>query len=113
MKSEFKDPLTTQFLGDGLWEVTLVFGYLSELMDDIVVVPTGFITNFASVPYKTDPRPAVIHDYLYTRKDISRKLADQVFLEAMNVAQDVAPWRRKIRYWAVRLFGGSHKTKGE
>lgn len=109
MKSEFRSELVVSFIGNGLWGVEEPFRYVSKLMGDQVTVRVGFETNFASVPYKTDPRPAVIHDYLYTRKDVSRKLADQVFLEAMDVAQDVAPWRRKLRYWAVRLFGGLHK----
>ena len=86
----------------------------------------GFTTDFASVP-----RPlwwlfpptgsgrraaygpaAVIHDWLYrygrlgaSGPFISRELADEIMLAAM-VALDVAPWRRRIIYRAVRMGGG-------
>ena len=34
----------------------------------------------------------------------TRKWADHIFLEAMGVL-GVAPWRRRLMYWGVRLFG--------
>lgn len=109
MKSEFLNHLHVRYAGDGMWVLIDEFIYGSELMNESVMVPVGFRTNFASVPYKTDPRPAVVHDYLYSKKDVSRKLADRVFLEAMNLTKDVSKWRRYIRYLAVRMFGGFHK----
>jgi hypothetical protein len=109
MKSEFRTDLYVRYVKGRLWKLITPFTYYSEIMDEVVIVTEGFQTNFASVPYKTDPRPAVIHDYLYSKENISRKLADQVFLEAMNVTKDVNKARRYLRYWAVRMFGGSHK----
>ena len=109
IEPRFKYRLQVEFLKGTSWRLTFPFFFRSDLMDDVIEVPSGFVTNFASVPYKTDPRPAVIHDYLYSREDVSRKLADEVFLEAMNETKDINKARRMLRFWAVRLFGGSHK----
>lgn len=80
-----------------------------------IKVPTGFKTDFASVPRiplvysmfgNTSHSSAVIHDYLYSgEKKISRKDADKIFIEAME-SQNQSKWRRKPMFWAVRLFAG-------
>lgn len=78
-----------------------------------VVVPAGFITDFASIPrifWSRLPHdgpwaPAsVIHDYLYTTRTCSRFLADAIFREGMY-ALGVPALRRLVIYYAVRLFG--------
>ena len=79
---------------------------------DVIEVPKGFQTDFASVPRiplaymlagGTARRAAVLHDYLYTQQR-DREWADDVFLAAME-ADGVPWWRRKIMYAAVRAFG--------
>lgn len=99
------------------------FEYESGVLGRIVV-PTGFCTDFASIPRPAfayiDPEdrvilyPSVIHDYLYSMmgklpdgRTYTREQADQVLREAMELAGARID-QRFIVYHAVRLFGGSH-----
>jgi hypothetical protein len=82
------------------------------------VVPAGFVTDGASVPrlmwalyppFGDDYEPAaVLHDYLYAHAEafegLTRRDADDIFLEAMTAAGFRASGRRAI-YWAVRVGG--------
>lgn len=79
-----------------------------------IVVPTGFITDGASIPWgfqwllkKGGPLfpCAVVHDYLYCCANIPRKEADQIFLEMM-LENEVSRWKAYLMYGAVRIFGG-------
>ena len=54
-------------------------------------------------PYGKHNKAAVLHDYLYQMKLVSRKQADDIFKETMRELK-VAPWRRFFMYWAVRFF---------
>ena len=86
----------------------------------IIRVPAGFKTDFASVPRipivysmfgNTSHSAAVIHDWLYSgRGGVTRKGADEVFVEAMK-AKKQSEWRRKPMFWAVRLFAGFAYSK--
>lgn len=92
-----------------------------------ITVPLAYVTDLASVPRLCwsiiapfdIARAAVVHDYLYEkinacRKcvspqtfDLMRKIADNVFLDAMNNAEPEVPnWKKKSAYYAVRIFGG-------
>ena len=80
---------------------------------DRIIVPAGFITDFASVPrifwslYPPMGKYAgatIIHDYLYITQERTRKETDLIFLEAMKVL-NVPFFRRQIIYRAVRLGG--------
>lgn len=95
---------------------------------EVIVVPAGFETDFASIPFGARNlfpalgpwgRPAIVHDFLYetrgtglfdgtrwiTRaKPYTRAEADAVFCEAMQVV-GVPAWRRAIMYRAVRIGG--------
>ena len=90
-----------------------------------VTVPTGFVTDFASVPkifqsilpaWGKYGKAAVVHDYLYQATGIhhwlTRKMADDIFYGAM-VASGTKPWKAKVMYWAVRLFGRYSWKTGE
>lgn len=84
-----------------------------------IIVPEGFQTDFASTPSLLYPifppigiynKAAMIHDYLYSKECpeiIERQDADQYFLQAMAVLK-VAKWKRKLMFYAVRLFGKSY-----
>jgi hypothetical protein len=82
----------------------------------LIVIPKGFETDFASVPWfftrlfpkfhKTTNRPSVLHDYLYVSRITTRKQADDLFLKAM-LSDGVKKWRAYSMYWAVRLGGSS------
>jgi hypothetical protein len=80
-----------------------------------VEVPTGFVTDFASIPpiFFSVLRPdgeyayaAVIHDHLYWTQERPREEADEILKLAM---QDLKVDSAKLTaiYAAVRTFGGS------
>lgn len=97
--------------------------------DEVIVVPAGFETDFASIPFGLRnlfpplgpwARPAIVHDFLYGTRgtglfegvrrisratDYARAEADGIFREAMAVV-GVPVWRRGLMYRAVRLGGG-------
>lgn len=80
---------------------------------DSLVVPTGFVSDLASIPRvfqslipKLGPhlRAAIVHDYLYWSQCCSRHEADVIFSKMMK---DLGvPWfTRKALYFAVANFG--------
>lgn len=114
--SRFTDILTVSPLADGkTWVTRKEFGYDigEEGSGKSIDVPLGFKTDFASVPrllWALIPRwgkygnAAVIHDYSYWDQMFSRKEADLVFREGMEVLQ-VPLWQIVLIYYAVRWFG--------
>lgn len=97
-------------------------GFYSEILDFVIVVPQGFVTDLASVPRFVPlahatlsgvaDQAGVIHDYLYSKheytkgKECTREQADKVLLEAMEVLG--VPWlKRKLIYAGVRIGGAS------
>lgn len=115
--SRFTEPLVVTPRPDGkTWIILSDFGYEvgSEGSGDVVNVPIGFPTDFASIPrplWIIFPRwgkygnAAVIHDWLYWDQARSRQEADSILLEAMGVLE-VSPWQKYPIYWAVKVFGG-------
>ena len=103
-------------------KVTEANGFEARLLDPLVyrssrrltvIVPGGFVTDFASVPRLLWPlcpphgyskKAAVVHDFLYTQDDCARVIADAVFLTALRDC-GVPWWRRSLMYAAVRCFG--------
>ncbi len=80
---------------------------------DLVEVPIGFETDFASLPWflwSLEPplgdagKAAVIHDRLYVTRERPRREADRIFREAMAVL-GVPAWKRALLWAGVRLFG--------
>ena len=116
--SRFTAVLLVSPLADGrTWVIRSDFGYAvgAEDSGDVIDVPIGFRTDFASVPrllWMVFPpwgkygNAAVIHDYLYWAQppQRTRRDADRIFEEAMGVLQ-VSPLQRYPLYWAVSLFG--------
>ena len=95
------------------WILLSDFEYQSDVLGHVVVVPQGFITDFASVPRlpftylffgNSAQEAAVIHDYLYRHRSVSRAKADAVFREASEVA-GVPAWRRWGMWLGVRIGG--------
>ena len=109
--AEFKEIPSLNFDDDSInfiLEERLV--YQSDL-GGLIIVPAGFETDLASIPrifqslvpnVDTHMLPAIVHDYLCRLSDFNRKLADQIFLEAM-VLRKVNLIRRRLMYWAVRI----------
>ena len=100
-----------------------------ELVHDLIyqgaregfLVPRTFTTDFASVPrmfWSIIPptgdytKAAVIHDWLYVSKEVSRKDADGIFERIMREA-GVNKIKRSVMWAAVRLFGGFIWSKNE
>ena len=111
----FTTSLITERISDKKVRLVAPLVYLSDIAGRIEV-PIGFETDLASVPRlpltfavagDTAHEAAVVHDYLYSEKKISRSKADAVFEEAMNVL-GISWWKRKLMWSAVRAFGWSH-----
>lgn len=93
--------------GPGRFRLVRDFNYMG------FTVPEGFVCDLDSVPripfiharYKgRTVAGAVLHDYLYKRQLVSRKLADLLFMDAMQL--EGVPFRFRLPiYWGVRLFG--------
>lgn len=112
-KGKFSTPLDLRATNPGEWQVISPLVYTSKA-GDIYIVPTGMITDLASIPKFLRPaidrnglsRPAaVLHDYLYLIGSLSRKQADELFLEAL-LSCGVSRFIAKGMYLAVRAFGG-------
>ena len=114
--SQFTDVLLVSPVDDGKsWVLMRGFGYArgSEDSGDVIEVPEGFITDFASVPRLIQwivPRwgkygnAAIIHDWLYWQQEMPRREADLILLEAMAVMKVFPPLKHMI-YCAIRIFG--------
>lgn len=114
--------------GHGEWTLTSPLTYQGKY--DEWVVPSGFSTDFASVPrflwwlfppYGRHTKAAVVHDYLYAERPlalyasrgkrgvpgyhtITRVDADGLFRRMMREL-GVPAWRRWAMYLGVRLGG--------
>lgn len=123
--SKFTTPLIVVFMDAcDKWLLAQEFEYhVGEYPSvSVIKVPTGFQTDFASIPRPLWPvlpptgrygKAAVLHDYLYSTQTESRRYADAIFLEAMEVLK-VPLWLRKGIYGTVRMFGWipwHHKKK--
>lgn len=109
---------------EGSWRLVWPLRYRGR--DDSFVVPSGFVTDFASVPrllwpiwspYGTHTAAAIVHDWIYrTRpllpargsvsrsREITRREADGLFRRMMKELGTPA-WRRWTMWLAVRAFG--------
>ena len=118
--SEFTDKLVVTPMPDGKhWELLKPFRYYvgEENSDEVIYVPSGFRTDFASIPrpfwsligapWGKYGAAAVVHDWCYFRGILlyTRKRADEIFYEAMGVL-GVPEWKRRTMYVAIRIFGG-------
>lgn len=79
--SSFTEELTTTYMGKGKRRTAREFTYYvgEEDSEDAIVVPKGFVTDFASVPWPASMfipkdgdynQAAVTHDFLYFMNDI-------------------------------------------
>ena len=117
----FSAPLTVTKIDNDVWMVETHFTYFTTSGREIIV-PRGFITDFASVPWGVrnffpkdydGTQAAVLHDYLYSKRfkhGITRKECDDIFLEAMKVL-NVGWLRRQVMHKAVRSAGWAYWNK--
>ncbi|MCK9363811.1 MAG: DUF1353 domain-containing protein, partial [Syntrophales bacterium] len=114
-------------------DMTYVIGNTNER----IVVPKGFVTDFASIPEKLwswglSPhgrysRAAIVHDYLYWSQGCARAQADRLLVIAMkeSIVDDfdesviyLVPcnilsfvFRESMIFWRQLNEGGRHATK--
>lgn len=104
--------------------------YCAWRTGDVIRIPRGFVTDFASIPsfgrilidrFGGSLEPATIHDWLYSvgagttpeERQIRRAEADAIFLDAL-ADNGVGLGTRWIMYQAVRLFGsGPYDTSAD
>ena len=117
--SVFTENLVVSPLPDGrTWVLRKDFSYDvgKENSGETITVPSGFITDFASVPrllWGIFPRwgkygnAAVVHDYLYwvQEEKYPRKKVDEIFLEGMRDALAVGTIKANLLYYSVRAGG--------
>lgn len=111
--SEFKTTLEVRLLPESesaIWQLTKPLVYYSDVMNCLITVPEGFVTDFVSFePLKNiGQRPAVVHDFLYSCLDVDREVADKVLCEALKYC-GVHDELADSMFIAVRVFGGGHK----
>lgn len=115
--SSFTTPLDLRYQDGRNWEVLSSFDYCVGSLEScqLVRVPRGFVTDFASIPRffwrllpptGTYGKAAVLHDFIYRTAGhpYSRLEADNLFIEAMAVL-GVSSVIRWTMWLAVRLFG--------
>jgi hypothetical protein len=108
--------------GRGTWRLCKPLVYESDVLKDVIQVPAGFQTDFASVPRipiifdilgDRGDLAGVVHDYLYDKQctiNTDRKTADKVLKEAL-IAQGVTAWMAWVMYLGVRIGASSHFRK--
>ncbi len=125
--SSFTNPLRVEALEENTWKLLEQFEYhVGHLgSNDIVKVPIGYETDFATIPqifWSIIPpwgkygKAAVVHDFLCSdgyfirvvdgvdvKVPVTRLEADNIFLEAMTVL-DVDDVTKYAMYGAVRAY---------
>lgn len=121
--SRFTTTLKTEQIGK--WtHVLLDELVLADEQEQVITVPTGFSTDFASIKVLHNAclfvlfalvsgygnYAATVHDWLYTTGQISRRQADAVLYRALR-AEGVARWRAWLFWAGVRIGGANQYTK--
>jgi len=127
MKAGFLNTLQTEELGE--IDGKIIYRLLNDLVyqcenDHLIIIPTGFQTDLASVPRvpiiymawgDRAHREAVLHDYLYRTNSVplvTRAEADGYFKQAM-ISRDQPWYIYHPMYAGVRLFGvASYHKRG-
>ena len=97
------------------WMTHGLLVYLSDVAGRTITIDSGFETDLASIPRSfhwlipvngKHRLAAIVHDWLYAKAPAwcTRKVADQVLLEAMKALGE-SWWRRTAMYTAVRAGG--------
>jgi uncharacterized protein DUF1353 len=99
--------------GRGTWRLIDGLVYESDVAGIIVSAPPDFVTDLASVPRLPfaylltggiGHAAAVIHDCLYTGHQVTRRMADAVFHEALLVL-GIPGWQAWLMWAGVRIGG--------
>jgi hypothetical protein len=102
--------------GRGIWMVTEPFRYYSAILNRIIEVEPGFLTDYASVPRwpgayllfgDTSHKAAVIHDWLFHHHEVCDEQTANLVLREASAAEGIAGWRRLGIYLGVAIGGTS------
>jgi hypothetical protein len=109
-------PVPMTPFGDGKHSVLMAdLSYRIGETAFVIVVPAGFVTDFASVPrafwalvppFGRYQMAAIVHDFLYWDQGCTREQADALLRAAMAESM-VDPSKRDVIWDAVRAFGGA------
>jgi len=111
----FLTQLRVEVINDITFQLTSDFYVMLECIEE-VVIPEGFVTDFASVPRlpivylavgNKGHKAAVLHDWLYQTGKYSRANCDSYFYHALREA-GVSYFHAWAMYTAVRLAGGKY-----
>lgn len=106
-------PTVKPFADNRAWVLVEDLTYSIGSTGTKIVIPAGFVTDFASIPkplwwwfspHDYYSKAAVVHDYLYWTQLCTREQADNLLLIAMQES-GVAPVKRKAVYLGVRAGG--------
>jgi hypothetical protein len=114
MTDHFPSPLQGEFLNNGRC-LMLTDNFLFVDGDTSILVPSGFVCDFNSVPRGLwnyfppweYPEAGVVHDFLYryAPNDITRVEADQIHRRILEIGG--ASWvKRNLSYRFLRLGAG-------
>jgi hypothetical protein len=119
MMGNFIGDLVVKLIEDnqsGLWELQAPLAFYSAKLARTFTAPTGFRTDFCSVPRvpiafpllgDRARRAGTLHDLLYTTHEVDRETADGL-LKEMLLQDGVDECEAQAFYLGVRLGGGSH-----
>ncbi len=108
-------PVLKPFADNRDWVLMENLRYQIGQTSTVIVVPRGFVTDFASIPqafwsfglsaHGRYSKAAIVHDFLYWTQGCSREQADNLLMIAMKESSVDAGQRIAI-YEGVRIGGG-------
>jgi hypothetical protein len=108
-------PAVRAFGDNKFWITVEDMQYVIGSTSERIVVPKGFVTDFASIPqglwslglspHGQYSRAAVVHDYLYWSQGCTRAQADRLLVLAMKESK-VGSFDEFLVYQGVNLGGG-------
>ena len=115
-------PAVRAFGDNEFWITVEDMPYVIGSTSERVVIPRGFVTDFASIPqslwslglspHGQYSRAAVVHDYLYWSQGCSRAQADRLLLIAMKESK-VDTFDEFLVYQGVETGGSGPWSKNE
>ena len=109
-------PVVRPFGNNANWVTVEDMEYIIGTTSERIVVPKGFVTDFASIPqplwsiglspHGQYSRAAVIHDFLYWTQGCTRTQSDRLLLIAMKESE-VGPFDEFAVFQGVRKGGAS------
>lgn len=114
VKARFLTSLDVRYIDGKDW--MLLAPLIVMAGDNLIRVPSGFVTDFASVPRiplafmlfgNIGHRSATVHDWLYSTGEVSRQEADEILKELLS-EEGAGGIRANLMYAGVRLGGASH-----